>query len=93
MSYPKLEKTPPTAEELERMYPDESLNKKHLRLRGSLKLKYPPREARCRSTCAGVDYLVMSGPNKTQLAGHPCFLAIDHAGPCEFSSECAPSKP
>lgn len=67
---------------------DEEINAKHIRLRGSLDLKYPRREASCRHECGVDDY--PKHPDKPPVQ-HRCFLAIGHKGPCEFSSECVTS--
>lgn len=64
---------------------DEAMDAKHIRLRGSLALKYPPREASCRHECGLDDYRKSEGKPPVQ---HRCFLAVGHQGPCEFSSEC-----
>lgn len=61
-------------------------DRKHIRIRGSLAYKYPPKDSRCRLECGLIDYAkIIDKP----AVGHPCFLAIGHSGPCEFSSECA----
>ena len=65
----------------------EAYNKKHKRIRGTLDLKYPPRVSRCKSTCGYWHYNV-EVRGKPEQRQHPCFLVIDHAGPCEFTSEC-----
>lgn len=66
----------------------EGYNKKHRRVRGSLQLKYPPKESRCLKTCGTLHYQVDTRKGK-EYREHPCFLAIGHEGLCEFSSECA----
>lgn len=63
-------------------------NEKHKRIRGSLELKYPPKESCCRKGC-GYQHYKVEIRGKTETRQHPCFLAIGHEGPCEFSSECA----
>lgn len=62
---------------------DESINAKHLRIRGTLDYKYPPPESACKSGCgAGDDKL-----NK-KTSDHRCVLAIGHEGDCMWSWEC-----
>jgi len=63
---------------------DAEIDAKHIKLRGSLKLKYPPREACCRVRC-------VQGDNQTR--GHQCFLTSGHDGSHEFSSECGQIEP
>lgn len=65
---------------------DAEIDAKHIRLRGSLALKYPPREACCWNECGLDDYFQRNGKPPKQ---HRCFLTNRHQGPCEFSSECA----
>lgn len=67
---------------------DEEINAKHIRLRGSLDLKYPRREASCRNECGVDDYPKHKDRPPVQ---HRCFLTIGHKGSCEFSSECVTS--
>lgn len=71
----------------------QAFSAKHRALRGSDRLKYPPRGGRCKSECGIPDhdsfYLTNLGRNrKQQKQEHRCFLAIGHRGCCEFSSEC-----
>lgn len=66
----------------------EGYYKRHKRIRGSHELKYPPKESRCRRACGTLHYEVDTRKAK-EYREHPCFLAIGHEGPCEFSSECA----
>lgn len=67
---------------------DEEINAKHVRIRGSLALKYPRRENCCRNECGINDYRQPNGKPPIQ---HRCFLAVGHMGSCEFSSECVAS--
>lgn len=64
---------------------DAEIDAKHIRLRGSLKYKYPPRESSCRHECGNTDYYKVAGKPPIH---HRCFLAVGHDGDCEFSSEC-----
>jgi hypothetical protein len=68
----------------------EGYNAKHKRIRGSLALKYPPKESRCGGECGRLDYRVEIR-GREQVKHHPCVLAESHKGECEFSSECVTS--
>lgn len=66
---------------------DAEIDAKHIRLRGSLAPKYPPREACCQKRCG-------AGDNNSDRDGqHQCFLVPGHADAHEFSSECGRLQP
>jgi hypothetical protein len=63
------------------------INNKHRKVRGSDDLKYPPKDERCGGECGESHYLIeVRGMERMRM--HPCFLAMGHAGSCEFTSEC-----
>jgi hypothetical protein len=66
---------------------DEEITAKHKRIRGTHELKYPGKESRCKGGCGRYHYVVITSRGE-RTTEHPCFLAIDHSGPCEFTSEC-----
>jgi hypothetical protein len=70
----------------------ENINRKHRLIRGSMELKFPPKEARCRNTC-GELHCEVPIEDEYRWVEHPCFLKPGHVGDCEFSSECDQSSP
>lgn len=63
------------------------IERKHLRLRGTHNLRYPPNAHRCRLRC-GLDDM----RDGERVNSHTCFLRSNHDGPCEWSSECGLSR-
>ena len=66
---------------------DDEITDKHKRVRGTHELKYPAKEGRCQKSCGHPHYEVRTTKGVRWIE-HPCFLAVDHNGECEFSSEC-----
>lgn len=64
---------------------------KHLRLRGTTDLRYPPNQHRCRLRC-GLDDMRDGEGERQRISSHCCFLRSNHDGPCEWSSECGLSR-
>ena len=61
------------------------INDKHFRIRGSMDLKYPPRDQACLAPCGFKDARQLGELPRD----HVCVLERHHKGECEFSSECA----
>lgn len=75
-------------ERIERCMTQVEINRKHVRIRGSMAYKYPPKESRCRTKCGLGDMPVLDRFQNRKHEDHRCFLGIAHDGDCEFSSEC-----
>lgn len=67
---------------------EETINKKHKRIRGSDEFKYPPNASRCKQTCGIAHDWVRDMEGREHPRQHRCFLSLDHEGFCEFSSAC-----
>lgn len=66
---------------------DEGIITKHRRISGSLELKYPPNESRCKQTC-GIRHDPVMTAQGEKMVEHRCVLALEHQPGCQFSSAC-----